>query len=140
MINILQIAMDSLNFFLSVAKLYIWEELAQQLYTINSPFNQVKRKKGSQVGLIADDMNTYRALLAISAVPNDSYVPPAVQIKLALFTYDTADLVATSDSILSALLKIRGQDIYVVAQVNYSTFNIFPLIRDQMFQLGMRVH
>ena len=121
---------------LSPAKLYIWEMMVQELYTSNSPFNQVKQGAGTQVGLIADDMNTYKALLAISPALNDSAVPLAVQLKLGLFTYNPADSDATNASILSALLKIREQNVYLIAQVNYSTSTIFPVIRDELFQLG----
>lgn len=118
------------------AKFYVWEVLVQQLYTYNSPFNLVKQGNDTRVGLIADDMNTYKALLAISAVPSEVYVPPAVQLKLGLFAYDSVNSESTNNSILRALLKIREQNIYVIAQVNYSTNTIFPAIRDELFELG----
>lgn len=114
------------------------------IYPYNNYVSLSSQNTSVSVGIIADNMNTFKALLALSPVKDSSASPTVGQIKMGLFnitTYPngTIDYETTNNSITYALLKIFDQDIYLMAQSYFPDQYIFSYIRDQFFQLGVHL-
>ena len=111
------------------------------IYPYNQNITISSQNTSVSVGIIADNINTFKALLALSPVKDSRTSPTVVQIKMSLFniTYKdgTIDYATTNNSITHALLKIFDQDIYLIAQSYFPDKYIFSYIRDQFFQLGV---
>ena len=131
-------------FYILIAKFYLWELVVEMIYPYNNYVSLSSQNTSVSVGIIADNMKTFHALLELSPDKTSSTPPTSVQIKMGLFNISTfqngsINYSKTNNSITSALLKIFNQDVYLMAQSYFPDKDIFSYIRDQFYQLGMHL-
>lgn len=124
-------------------KLYIWEFILDGIfpYNPNVLFSKTANYAVS-VGILADNLNLYKALLSLSPVTDSSQIPLSVQLKIGLFNITmlpngTVDYTETNNSITNAMLKIYNQEVYLIGQSYFPDRYLFSYIIDQLFQIGM---
>lgn len=114
------------------------------------PFNQyVTLAAGGtspSVGIIADNINTFKALLAMSPVTSSSTPPQFIRLKMGLFNITmnqngtAVDYHKTNTSITYAMLKVSHMDIYLIGQSYFPDEYLFGYIIHQFFQFGVKTY
>ena len=111
--------------------------MQQVLYPYNINVSLSMSSTVSSVGIFDRNVDTYEALLALSAPGlNSTTPPPFVRIKPALWNYTEGNESATNLSFRTALLKILYYQVIVLGDENYPNIKLFSYIRDIMFQFG----
>ena len=119
-------------------KLYDWEILQQVLYPYNENVSLTMNTSTElSVGVFENTPDTYGALLALSPPTlNSTTSPPLVSIKAGFWNYTEGDEAATNLSFRKTLLKIFGQQIFILGDENYPYIELFSYIRDFMSLFG----
>ena len=119
-------------------KLYDWEIMQQVLYPYNKNVSLTMNTSAElSVGIFDNTPDTYGALLALSPPTlHASDPPPLVSIKAGIWNYADGDEAATNLSIRKTLLKILGQQIFILGDENYPYIQLFSYIRHFMSLFG----